>query len=425
MRISLLLLTCLMFFISTYSQKTDIQKQFESLQLNSSPAYVLLGVDPENIQRPNSPTDFKANIQSAVVNGILQPNFALETSPYYWGKPKNKPNKFNPLDHIVNNNFGTNLAKSITFSLATSPSDTFTFGSIKKGTGYGIGMTMQLFHGGVSKNVKTNLFEWFMDSRGGLLLDEMKGFIEDDNSHKIDDLNEWLQDKMEEVRKDSAFITPALGELLINELMKEIGKSTLTIDDVAMLGRKITKFDSKARKSINKVNEYKFPLTREGFILELAIANAGVAENNEWGKMNNAKTAIWLTPSYRFNVNKDPTVIDFIDLLAVFRLTVNNKKIDSSNYFDGGMKFQWIHDKLSFSAEGVVRYLTKKPDNQKKNYTLRTDFTFSYKINDLITFKATFGSNFDGTSVHYSDPKKMFAVGGFNFGFSNLLKSKQ
>ena len=41
------------------------QENFKSLQLNSSPAYVVLGVDPENIQRPNSPGDFVANAQSA------------------------------------------------------------------------------------------------------------------------------------------------------------------------------------------------------------------------------------------------------------------------------------------------------------------------------------------------------------------------
>jgi hypothetical protein len=40
-----------------------------------------------------------------------------------------------------------------------------------------------------------------------------------------------------------------------------------------------------------------------------------------------------------------------------------------------------------------------------------------------VTIQATFGSNFDGNSTHYTDPKKKyFAVGGFNLcGFSNLL----
>ncbi|MBL0199037.1 MAG: hypothetical protein IPP81_02385 [Chitinophagaceae bacterium] len=44
-------------------------------------------------------------------------------------------------------------------------------------------------------------------------------------------------------------------------------------------------------------------------------------------------------------------------------------------------------------------------------------------MNNLVTFKATFDSNFDGNSTHYNDPSNMFAAGGFHFGFSNFLKS--
>jgi len=47
----------------------------------------------------------------------------------------------------------------------------------------------------------------------------------------------------------------------------------------------------------------------------------------------------------------------------------------------------------------------------------------SDKMNNLVTFKATFDSNFDGNSTHYNDPSNMFAAGGFHFGFSNFLKS--
>lgn len=40
----------------------------------------------------------------------------------------------------------------------------------------------------------------------------------------------------------------------------------------------------------------------------------------------------------------------------------------------------------------------------------------------MITFQAAFGSNFDGNSTTYSDPSKMFAIGGFNFGFGEWFK---
>ncbi|ASW74467.1 hypothetical protein IQ37_13345 [Chryseobacterium piperi] len=157
-------------------------------------------------------------------------------------------------------------------------------------------------------------------------------------------------------------------------------------------------------------------------MLELAVANASMAQDSRWDKLTSAKTAVWLTPSYRFNINKDPEVIDFIDVMAVARLTSNSENVDLSDYLDIGGKLQWIHNKISLSGEVIYRYLTKKPEAVLKNHTFRTAFNFGYKINDIITFQATFGSNFDGNSTTYTDPSKIFAVGGFNFGFGNMFK---
>ncbi len=158
-------------------------------------------------------------------------------------------------------------------------------------------------------------------------------------------------------------------------------------------------------------------------MLELAFANAGIAEQNVWNRFSQAKAAFWLTPSYRFNINEDPEVIDIIDAMAVVRMTFNSKLVDSTNYFDGGLKLQWIHNRISFAVEGILRYLTEKPETQTKGYTFKTDISFGYKINDFVTFKTSVGSNFDGNSIHYDDPKKIFIVGGLNFGFSNFLKN--
>ncbi len=403
--------------ITVFAQ-SDIEKQFKSLQLNSSPAYVVLGVEPENIQRPNSPNDFIASVQSALVNDKLQPNFAMETSPYYWGKKKPDSKKFNVYDYILNNDFWQNMAKSITFSLATSPSDSFTFGTIPVGTGLGIGMHMQLLHGKVSNNVRKNLTEWYIYNRMQGMLESMISTLEQGGT--IDDIDEFI----DEVIAKGSFKSMADGEkdIVRNLLKGKVKKNSLSDKDLKVVRKIRDQANDKSKQTIDRVNAYQFPLTREGFLLEFAIANASVAGNNNWNKLQSAKTSIWLTPSYRFNVNKDPEMIDFIDMMAVLRLTINAKNVDSTSYADLGGKLQWVHNKLSVSGEGIFRYLTNKPQNQKKNYTVRTAFTLSYKLNDLVTFKATFGSNFDGNSTHYSDPSKMFAVGGFHFGFSNFLK---
>jgi len=396
----------------------QLESQFKSLSLNTSPAYVVLGVEPENIQRPNSPNDFIAGVQSALVNNRLQPNFAMETTPYYWGKKKTGSKKFDVYDYISNKDFWTNLASSITLSFATSPSDSFTFGKIPVGTGLGMGMHMQLFSGSISKHVKENLGAWYLNINLVALFEALNNKLEAGKA--IDNLDNF----MDEVLSKGSFKSMQEWERkIVKDLVKtRLKKSTLSPEDMHVIETLNAEAQDVAAKKLKNVNQYQFPLTKEGFMLEFAIANASVAGDNVWNKLQSAKTAIWLTSSYRFNINKDPEVIDFIDIMAVARITVNAKNVDSSNYADVGAKLQWVHNRLSVSGEGVLRYLTHKPQNQAKGYTLRTGFTLSYKINEMITFKATFGSNFDGNSTRYSDPDKMFAVGGFQFGFSNFLK---
>lgn len=398
----------------------NLDNQFKSLQLNSSPAYVVLGVDPENIQRPNSPTDFIASVQSAVVNERLQPNFAMETSPYYWGKKKAGSKKFDVKNYLFNNDYWQNIAKSITLSFATSPSDSITFAKIPSGTGLGIGLHLQLAHGKVSENVQNNLLDWYSFTRSQLVLESIIGSVQTGGT--INDLNTWLDETM---AVGSFKSMPADERALIKQLLlSKYRKNKIKLTDLDPLIKMRDEAKANSQVSIAKVNAYQFPLTREGFMLEFAVANASIAATSSWQNLQSAKTAIWLTPSYRFNVNKDPEVTDFIDFMAVTRVTINAKNTDSSNYFDAGGKLQWVHNKLSLSAESIFRWLSNKPQNQAKAYTVRTDMTISYKLNDVVTFKATFGSNFDGNSTHYSDPAKIFAVGGFHFGFSNFLKKQ-
>ncbi|HEY0652943.1 MAG TPA: hypothetical protein VGD65_07435, partial [Chryseosolibacter sp.] len=82
MRTLFILGSLMLFSVAGLSQQKNINDQIKGLQVNSSPAYVVLGVEPENIQRPNSPSEFVASVQSANVNGQLAPNFALETTPF-------------------------------------------------------------------------------------------------------------------------------------------------------------------------------------------------------------------------------------------------------------------------------------------------------------------------------------------------------
>jgi hypothetical protein len=235
----------------------------------------------------------------------------------------------------------------------------------------------------------------------------------------IDDFDYWLN-SLYEGNPTLSNIPENIWTEMKNTLIAKLKKSSVDPIDSVKLNRMRKEYTQKAIKSNEDVNNYLYPLTREGFMLELALANARIISNNDWDSINNAKTSIWLTPSYRFNVNKDPTIIDIIDIMAVVRVTINDKKVDSINYFDFGTKLQWVHNKVSFSGELIYRFLSKKQEEFQKNYTYKAGVTFSYKINDFVTFKTTFGTTFNGNTTKYDDPQSLMIIGGINFGLSGF-----
>jgi hypothetical protein len=403
-------------------EESDISKDFKTLQVNSSPAYVVLGVEPENIQRPNSPAEFVANVQSATVNNTLATNFAMETSPYFWGKNKPGSDRFDVVSYIASDDYLQNMLRSLTFSFATSPSDNVTFGTLPAGTALGLGAHVQLISGKLSPKTRTNLLGWFYDSRAKVLFESLINDLEDDE--EISDLEDWVDTQIanESALKD---LPDSQKDAIKSLFLKKIGRNAVAPKDLKSVQLARDVVARKAKSQIGNVNKYKFPLTREGFMLEFSWATAKIASDAEWSDMTTAKTALWLTPSYRFNVNEDPAIIDMIDIMAVARWTDNDDAVDESDYLDAGGKLQWIHERISLSYEAIYRYGTKKPDDVKKKYTYRTGLTFSYKLNELVTFKTTFGQKFNGTSTEYDDPRKMFLVGGFNFGFSKLGKTPE
>ena len=395
--------------------------KFETLKLTSAPAYTVLGVDPQNIQRPTTPTDFIAGAQSAIVNGKLQPNFAIEATPYYWKHPKTETEKRISLYKFLECNKSSlieNIAKTFTFSFASSESDTLTFGDLDPGTGFGIGFKFNLFNGNISRKTIVQITSLVENKLIYNLYQSMMGQLQVGNAVIVNNsINSWKTNK-----KNNNIAHDALVDYAAEFVKKDLVKARLTEDDINLLQKKIDQIDALQTSALATLNEAVFPLTREGFMMEFAIGNAAIIQNNEAKNITSAKTAIWLTPSYRINTRKDPKVIDFLDFMAVLRMTFNNSKVDVTDYFDIGAKIQYTHNRFSLSGEYIARMLTEKPTTVESKWTNRVDLSFDYKINDLITFKATFGRNFDGNSVHYSDPQKIFAVGGVNFGFGEFLK---
>ncbi len=94
----------------------DKPDAFNGLRTPSAPAFVLLGVEPVSVERPNTPSDFAASILSNTNSlSSLPKNFALEVAPFWLLPHKNRSWRDDTTRTI-----GQSLARTFTVALATA-----------------------------------------------------------------------------------------------------------------------------------------------------------------------------------------------------------------------------------------------------------------------------------------------------------------
>jgi hypothetical protein len=426
--------------IKCYSQFATPPTNVESLKLNSAPAYVILNVEPENIQRPTSPQQFVAGVQNAIVNGKLKPNVAMEITPFYMAKPENdKSSRFNVYSHILNedNSPGSNIKKTFSISFATSESDTVAFGKLKPGMGLGFGIRTVLINTKSKNEVVDNLKKWMESEVIRVFFGKLqRSKWADSQKGMIDSLISYSNSFKQLALTNQSFngLPYSYASKIIDSINTVITSNIINNAFVAT-DASIQSFQAQFAGEVNrqtllqsvylsKINGKNLPLTSSGFSLELGAGYASVLEKNEFNGWKYAKAGVWLTPSWRWTTSKDDKVISLFDFMGVVRYTLNNKKdsIDQADYLDAGLKTQFTRNKWSGSLEFVNRWASSVPDTVNSKTTYRLAVGIDYKITDALTFKFTFGSNFDGNTRTYSKPKEMFAIGGLNLGIFNPFK---
>jgi len=398
---------------------------------------VLLGIEPDNIQRPSTPALLVAGLQNAVVDGKLQPNVAFEISPYYLKNPKDtKSKRFDPVALLLDKkSFFSTFYRTLSISLATSATDQQVFGNLKPGTGVGLGFRALLIDG----RPTTLLKKWNDIWLESLFIDKLEATISSAGAAQITDLNTVI-DQVFKVFVTSVIPAQDFNTLSKQELDKFLTdtKTKITADlqlkanaaDKSVIDAYLvalqSEWDAKNKTALKNVNEGTNPLVKQGFMLELAGGNAFVFQDNTYAAAANAKTAFWLTPSYRWDVSVDSKQISLLDLMGVARYTINNQVagVDVANYLDAGLKGAFTQNKWSGSLEVIYRHASHLPEGLTRAYTYRYAVGMNYKLSDAVTFTFNFGANFDGNTATYTDPKKIFAVGGLNFGLPGFKTVK-
>jgi len=388
---------------------TSFAQTFESLKLSSAPAYVILGVEPENITRPGSPTEFIGGIQNAIVNGKLTPNFAMEFTPYYWKNPVKDPQRFKVQDFFSTSGIVETVKKTFTISLATSASDSAVFGKLIPGTGVGAGIRFTICEGKPTKQSYENLRKWSDASSKAFILNVISQILI---------MSASPDDSKEAIKKID--VHNAVERKVVNDVLVKLSTLDLAKDFVAT---ELTTARNEEALLLTTINNEKFPFAKQGFMLEAAAGEAILFQNNEWSKYAHARFAAWLTPSYRMDLSGTSKSISLLDAIGVLRYTFNNTKdsVDVSDYVDIGGKGKYSRKRWSLDFEFVYRYATQVDQElMERKYKYRATSSFEYRFNDQLSFKATYGTTFNGNTATYTDPKEIFVIGGLNIGIFNL-----
>jgi hypothetical protein len=417
-------------------------QDFEQLRPNASPAYMLLGVSPTEVERPTTPKEFIAGVQAASVNGKLAPNLAMEFTPYeLLSASRNDPNTVKAKRYLLDDGYGLNLARSLSISFATSESDTVVMGSLGRGTSASLGMKLLLCHGRLNRTTTAALLQLTSGFSVLSLVTNINSLVGNNYSDGDDVLLADLQAAIDAQLAAEQRIVQADQRLTDSEKAKGMGLLHAKADEMraaiqtAANGQAsinagavkgvLASLSTSSRKApvaaLNVLNN-KFAFAREGFMLEANAAFLGHFVQNSWDSLQAAKYAVWLTPSYRLNLNKnqfdDVLLLDFIGLA---RYTGNNINVDTASYVDMGGKLQFTFNKLTMSAEYVGRILPEfKNASGDLYYTDRITGSLEYVLNNLITLRASFGRTFNGHSSVYDKPSDaLFGMGGLALSFLN------
>jgi len=325
---------------------------FNGLRTPVSPAFVLLGVAPTVVERPNTPADLAFSVlnRSAAFTSLPR-DLAIEISPYWLVK---HPTLTWQAD--TTRGLATSFARTMTLSFATAELGT----SARPVTGLAVGLRAAPFSGRIS-------------SESVARLRQLEERLSDENA-VLRSLTQDVEEKLDSVRaaelaaatspeqRKAAHARFAAGVQQATEQARQSAAYEAAVDSTEELFRDLA-------------------LTREGFVLEFA---AGAAMQAPGGVADSAKLArwgAWITAGY-----EGPT-LSFVFVNRFLASTVDS----TFDAVDLGMRLLYTSDRYAISAEGSFRTFTE-PGAPPNEYRVAALVDFELQKGLWVT--GTFGRDY-------------------------------
>ena len=290
------------------------------LKTPSSPAFVILGIEPSTVSRPTTPRALALELLSRTEHAnVLPRDYALEFSPYWL---RSRPEL--TFDQYISPSTAQALQQSFSISVATKAS----IEGSDSVTSLGLGFRLTPFAGHLTTRTRQAIQR--LDSLHGVRIDTLNRREEygDSITSVIDSL---ATARTEPVNQASvAALTARLGELQREQTRID---SVLDAQQSGM---------ADAAQAIQDGDQERY-----GWVLQLAgaLAQRYVGNTFEGGEIGGF--GAWGTVSYRWESPR----IEFLTLGRFLR----NESDDSQNLLDAGGRLIWMKDRLALSYEAVSR----------------------------------------------------------------------
>lgn len=399
MKHKLLLFFFIGMFVSVSAQEAIDSISLDAMVAPNSPAFNLLGISPNVIDKPSTPLDFAFSLANASTNfSQLPKNYAVEFLPVPLLFSNCKAGK-----DLYGKGFANTLAQTFSLSSAFTTNDTVSTtipGYIKTKTG--IGFKVSFLRGKVDttfEEYKTSLIaaRKALDALHAVNEKELSKFRETDLVYLLlKEKEKSISDERIKIAKDTTK-TASEKELLFNAqnvMLDAIHSSMATreqeIKDTQIAKEKGVKEAAEEMKA--KIEKIKF--RRYGPMLDLAGAMVIGYRNDNFQNSIVQQYAFWLNGGYSLK--------EGFDFLALARYNNNIKasvdstgKFSDETSFDIGGKIEYVtkDKKFSLSGEAVARFVS---DTSIYRYTFNT--SYQVKKNQALTFSVgkAFGSTKPG-----------------------------
>lgn len=343
------------------AQSAGAGPAFNGLRTPTSPAFVLLGIAPTEVERPNTPSDLALSVlnRSAAFTSLPK-DVALEISPYWLVK---HPMLTWEADSA--RGLGSSIARTMTISFATAELGT----TARPVTGLAIGFRAAPFSGRLPAKTIARLH-----ALGDRLAIE-SGVLADLRAARLSLLEQVRTQELQAAGSDSAR----------REALNRFNTARAELTGIVLQSP-----DYKAAVDSTEQMFRDLALIREGFVLEIA---AGAAMQAPGGAADSAKLArwgAWLTAGYEGKT---------LSFVVVNRFLANS--VDSTlDALDLGMRLIYTSGRYALSAEGSFRSFTARgaPANQYR-FAALVDFELQKGLWVTGTFGRDYAAGAPGSLI--------------------------